>query len=154
MRANVNEEDVVKCAMKEIDELCDVVFWEQCTDPFEDGKDCVEALLEVDPLGEFDQEWEDGVDEMLKIEVEFSGLEPELEEEGEDQRRTELKDNRFEQQKDEYRSRNVGMTDDCAHTCQLSPETKVQESQDGSVASGKRCGATHRNLEQTEPRRT
>ena len=66
--------------MKENEEVCDVVFWELCTDPFEDEKDCVEALLEVESLEEFDQEWEDGVDEMLKIEVEFSGVEPELEE--------------------------------------------------------------------------
>ena len=34
----------------------------------------------MESLEEFDQEWEDGVDEMLKIEVEFSGVEPELEE--------------------------------------------------------------------------
>ena len=52
VQTNINREEVVKHAMKEIE----VVFWDQRTDPFEDEKDCVEALLEVDPLGEFDQE--------------------------------------------------------------------------------------------------
>ena len=34
--------------MKGIEELCHAAFWEQCTDPFEDEKDCVEAMLKVD----------------------------------------------------------------------------------------------------------
>ena len=57
-----------------------MVFWEQCADPFEDKKDCVDALLEIDPVEEFDQGWEEGVDEMSKVEGESSGVEPELEE--------------------------------------------------------------------------
>ena len=44
----------------------------------------------------------------------------------------------FEREKGEYVSRNAEMIDDCAHTCQLFPETKVRESQEGSV----RCPGT------------
>ena len=71
---------MVKYALQEIEELCDVVFWVQCTDPFEDGKDCVEALLNVNPIEEFDQKWEDRVNEVLKIERESADVELELEE--------------------------------------------------------------------------
>ena len=46
------------------------------------------------------------------------------------------------------------MSDDCAHTCQWIRETKVRESQDGSVVGGNRCVATDRDWELTEPRRT
>ena len=37
-------------------------------------KDSVEALLKVHPVEEFDQEWEDRVDELLEIEEEFSDV--------------------------------------------------------------------------------
>ena len=40
-RADVTREKVVKYEMKEIKKVCDVVFWKQRTDPFEDEKDCV-----------------------------------------------------------------------------------------------------------------
>ena len=48
--ANVNGAEVVKCAMKEIKNVRHPVFSKQRTDPFQDEKDCAEALLEVDPL--------------------------------------------------------------------------------------------------------
>ena len=72
-------------------------------------------------------------------------------EERKDQGKIKLKDDWFEREKGEYVSGNVEMTDDCAHTCQLFPETKVRESQEGSVARGSRCEAMPRD--QGKPKR-
>ena len=66
-----------------------------------------------------------------------SAVELELEER-KDQDMIKLKDNWFEREKGEYVSRNAEMIDDCAHKCQLFPETKVRGSQEGSV----RCPGT------------
>ena len=66
-------------------------------------------------------------------------------EERKDQSKIKLKDDWFDREKGKYVSRNVEMTDDCAHTCQLFLETNVREFQEGSVVRGGRCEAMPRD---------
>ena len=70
-------------------------------------KDSVEALLYVHSLEDFDQEWEERVDEVLEIEEEFSDVD-----ESKDRGKIKLEDGWLGQENDEFLSGRVGTTDD------------------------------------------